>query len=102
MCRMIGIGWSADSSTEKDAEKGPQLCSRLDKILNVAENAVGNDFQRSLIEALADFGGEPAFVAGAVVSGDGKGVSMTFGKIGNRIARDFSCHEGRSWETVCA
>jgi hypothetical protein len=37
MCRMIGIGLSADSSTEKDAEKGPQLCSRLDKILNVAQ-----------------------------------------------------------------
>jgi hypothetical protein len=34
---MIGIGLSAESSTEKDAEKGHQLCSRLDKILNVAQ-----------------------------------------------------------------
>ena len=37
MCRMIDIGWQEGLSIEKDAEKGPQLCSRLDKILNVAE-----------------------------------------------------------------
>ena len=37
MCRMIGIGWWADSSISyQDGENGPQLRSRLVRILNVA------------------------------------------------------------------
>jgi len=50
MCRMIGIGWSVESSIEKNAEKGrlltrlaparrdapwPRLCSRIKIILSV-------------------------------------------------------------------
>ena len=54
------------------------------------------------VEALADFGRQFTFVAGTVVSGDGKVVGLALGKTGDRIARDFSCHEGRPRETVRA
>ncbi len=38
MCRMIGIGWSADSSTSRqDGENGPQRRSHLGHILNVPQ-----------------------------------------------------------------
>jgi hypothetical protein len=39
MCRMIGIGWSADSFiSQEDGEHGPQLRSLLDHILNVPQS----------------------------------------------------------------
>jgi hypothetical protein len=35
MCRMIGIGWSAESSIEQDGENDPQLRSQSCERLNV-------------------------------------------------------------------
>ena len=59
-------------------------------------------FQRSLEDASGDFSREWAFVAGTIVGGNGEEVGLVHRKIGNGIARDFSCHEGRPRETVYA
>ena len=59
-------------------------------------------FQRSLIEALADFGRQHAFVAGTVVSSNGEEIGLALRKIGGGVAcRDF-CRERRSSEIVYA
>ena len=59
-------------------------------------------FQQPLKDAFADFCRKQTFVAGTVVSGNGEEIGLTFRKIGDGIAHDFSYHEGRPRETVCA
>ena len=59
-------------------------------------------FQPPLVEGFADFRREHAFVACTVVGRHGEEIGLALRKIGNGIARDFSCHEGRPRETVCA
>ena len=59
-------------------------------------------FQPPLEEAFADFRRERAFIAGTVVGRHGDEIGLAIWKIGDSVARDFSYHERRCWEIICA
>ena len=57
------------------------------------ENEAGRQFQPPLEEAFADFRRERALIAGTVVGRHGDEIGLAIWKIGDSVARDFSCHE---------
>ncbi len=66
------------------------------------ENEVGRQFQPPLVEDPADFGRQHAFVAGTVISRNGKEIGLALRKIGGDVACDDFCRERRSSQIVCA